>query len=140
MSERIKFVGIDYWNRPVFQSLTKKSNFYGSLHKLFDYNSKESEVLRKVSKEDLCYFGNNFDCEPYGTPAVDIKIVREKDVDIETEFKDELQKVYGEMLRRLDIESGDIEPTQLIKLEEAEDQLTAVVASWLKSRMEDTNE
>lgn len=58
--------------------------------------------------------------------------------DIETEFKEELQKVYRNMLYKLGIKTGDIEPMQLIKLEEAENQLATVVASWLRSGMEDS--
>lgn len=77
MSERIKFVGIDGFNRPIFKSLDKKLHFYGSCYKLFGYDATESEVLSKVNEEDLSYFGNHFNCEPYGTPAVsDLIIVK----------------------------------------------------------------
>lgn len=77
MAERIKFAGIDDWNRPVFKSLDKKSHFYGCTYKLFQYWAKESEVLRTVDEDDLCYFGSRFNCEPYGTLVENLKIVRE---------------------------------------------------------------
>ena len=72
--EKIKFRGIDSWNRPVFKSLERK-NFYGSVNKLFDMDATKEEVLKKVSEFDLCFFGNFFGCEPMGTPAEHIEIV-----------------------------------------------------------------
>lgn len=75
--ERVKFVGIDGWNRPVFKSLDKKRHFYGNTSKLFSYEATETEVLEKVTADDLCYFGSRFDCEPYGTAATNLEIVKE---------------------------------------------------------------
>lgn len=74
--ERIKFFGIDRFNRPVFKSLDKNRTFYGSVHKLFSYGDTEEEVLKQITEDDLCYFGSQFDCEPYGTPVDNLKIVR----------------------------------------------------------------
>lgn len=77
MSERVKFKGIDRFNRPVFKSLDKQRRFYGSVHKLFSYDATEKEVLSKVSEDDLCYFGSQFGCEPYGTWVDNLTIVKE---------------------------------------------------------------
>lgn len=76
MQERVKFKGIDYWNRPVFKSLDKPRHFYGCTNNLFDYGAKEDEVLDRISVEDLCYFGSRFDCEPYGTHVDNLIIER----------------------------------------------------------------
>lgn len=75
--ERVKFYGIDRFNRPVFKSTnTGKSKFYGDVHNLFSYEATEAEVLAKVTADDLCYFGSRFDCEPYGTPVDNLQIVK----------------------------------------------------------------
>lgn len=73
--DKVKYVGIDSFNRPIFKSLEKKA-FYGSTNKLFSYGATEQEVLEKVDENDLCYFGNSFGCEPWGTPAENLSIVR----------------------------------------------------------------
>lgn len=73
--ERVKFHGIDRFNRPVFKSLDKPRHFYGDVHNLFSYEATELEVLAKVTVDDLCYFGSRFDCEPYGTPVNNLEIV-----------------------------------------------------------------
>lgn len=80
MSENIKFVGIDYWNRPVFKSLDKRMQFYGSVHKLFPAGATETEVLEKVTEKDLCFFGNKFNCEPWGTPTGELKIIKKENI------------------------------------------------------------
>jgi len=66
--DKVKFYGIDGFNRPVFKSTTS-NKYYGSLAILFRGWESEKEVLSKVTANDLCYFGNSFDCEPDGTPA-----------------------------------------------------------------------
>ena len=76
MKEKIKYVGIDGWNRPVFKSLDKARHFYGSVHKLFSYDATEKEVLDSVTVDDLCYFGSKFDCEPYGSMVSNLEIVK----------------------------------------------------------------
>lgn len=74
--ERVKYWGIDGWNRPVFKSLDKQRHFYGNTSKLFSYGASEEEVLAKVTADELCYFGSRFDCEPYGTPVENLEIVK----------------------------------------------------------------
>jgi len=72
MKEKIKFYGIDSWNRPIFKSLDRK-NYYGSVDRL----CSTKEEIEKITEFDLCFFGNSFDCEPMGTPATNIEIVKE---------------------------------------------------------------
>ncbi len=72
----IKFETIDRWNRPVFRNIKSKSR-YGSLDKLFPFDESEDEVLKHVKAEDLCFFGNSYDCEPNGNKPIEpIKILR----------------------------------------------------------------
>jgi hypothetical protein len=74
--ELVKFVNIDGWNRPIFRSIKFKRNFYGCTDKLFPFETGEAEVLEKITEADLCFFGNRFNCEPMGTPANNLEIVR----------------------------------------------------------------
>lgn len=74
--EKVIFYGIDGFNRPVFKSLDKPRHFYGDVHNLFGYEATEADVLAKITADDLCYFGSRFDCEPYGTPVSNLKIVK----------------------------------------------------------------
>jgi hypothetical protein len=62
------FVGVDYWNRPVFKDITKEE-YYGSTDMLFSECAGEWEVINTVEVEDLVYFGNSFACEPMGIPC-----------------------------------------------------------------------
>ena len=75
---RIKFVGVDYWNRPVFKGMSKNS-YYGDTDHLFREGATESEVIEYYKefgdenigdtlKKYLTYFGSKFGCEPMGTP------------------------------------------------------------------------
>ena len=73
----IKFYGIDNFNRPVFKSVDKPNQFYGATDRLFDFNSTEKQVLETVKVEDLVYFGFQFNCEPYGTEAHNLNIIKE---------------------------------------------------------------
>lgn len=63
---KLKFKGIDDWNRPVFKDIEKKQ-YYGSTDILFSYNATEKEVMEEVNrKEQLTWFGSSFGCEPMG--------------------------------------------------------------------------
>jgi hypothetical protein len=73
MKTIVEFEGIDDFNRPVFKSINSKERF-GSTDILFPYHATESQVLEKVTEEDLVYFGIYFGCEPYGSDAPDIEI------------------------------------------------------------------
>jgi hypothetical protein len=67
---RLKWVGVDNWNRPVWKAPDQKA-YYGSVNELFDYEAKEEEVLKKVDIFGLCYFGDHMGCEPMGTEVPD---------------------------------------------------------------------
>lgn len=59
------FEGIDDWNRPVFKN--ENNTRIGSTDSLFEWRATEEEVLKKINKANLVYFGNKFNCEPDGT-------------------------------------------------------------------------
>jgi len=75
MTVKVKFEGIDSWNRPVFKSLLSKSR-YGSVDILFDYNTTELKVLEKINEDNLLFFGDSFGCEPMGDTVTNLEIVR----------------------------------------------------------------
>ena len=52
------------------------------------------------------------------------------------EFKNELQTVYGKMLKSLGIESGDVSPEQAIVFEQQEKALASTTANWLNNLYE----
>jgi len=64
---KIKFKGIDSWNRPVFKNIESNSH-YGSITTLFDYVDSSDKIIAyfKENIHELEYFGDKFDCEPYG--------------------------------------------------------------------------
>jgi hypothetical protein len=64
--KKVKFFGIDSWNRPIFKAIDEKK-FFGSTDILFNYGATKEEVLSKIKDTDLFFFGNKFDCEPWGT-------------------------------------------------------------------------
>ena len=74
----ITFVGIDGWNRPIFKVIDKKE-YYGSVTKLFDFDSTLDVVLNYFQDhiDELEYFGTSFDCEPQGgiNPNIKLKII-----------------------------------------------------------------
>ena len=75
----VTYENIDDWNRPVFKSIKSRSRF-GSLDTLFPYQEGEKAVLQEVSAEDLCYFGNRFNCEPMGNVTEEpIEIITNKE-------------------------------------------------------------
>lgn len=61
----VRFEGIDDWGRPVFKDVLS-SQRYGSVDVLC-YGAGPEDVARKVSASDLTYFGDEFNCEPYGS-------------------------------------------------------------------------
>ena len=74
---KVRFYGIDRFNRPIFKAIDKPKEYYGCVDKLFDYGAKEEEVLAVVDITDITYFGNKFDCEPWGTvPDEMLEIVK----------------------------------------------------------------
>lgn len=74
---KLKFYGIDNFNRPIFKDIENKK-FYGSTDKLFNHNANVTEVLSIVDKKDLTYFGKSFNCEPLGisiNPEIEIEFI-----------------------------------------------------------------
>ena len=73
---RLKFRGIDNFNRPVFVEEGTR-NHYGDTNHLFDYNSSKEYVIGFYERRGLSfnrcltYFGGHFNCEPMGTPLND---------------------------------------------------------------------
>ena len=67
---KIRFVGIDDWNRPVFKGT---HSYYGSVNKIFNYDVSWEEIKNSVTEKDLVYFGESFNCEPCGN-ACNVKI------------------------------------------------------------------
>lgn len=64
---KIKFRGIDNWNRPVFKDVNSKSHF-GSTCRLFGYEEDPEKVKKffRANPGELEYFGAYFGCEPNG--------------------------------------------------------------------------
>ena len=60
----VKFVGIDYWNRPLFKSAL--GSYFGSLDKLFSEGTTKETVAETISERDLVYFGTDPDDDPMG--------------------------------------------------------------------------
>lgn len=65
---KLKFKGIDSWNRPVF--VDENGRYFGDTDHLFDYGASKEEVLDFYNDITLngciSYFGQQFDCEPSG--------------------------------------------------------------------------
>ncbi len=56
--------------------------------------------------------------------------------EIKAQFKEQMQNVYGNMLKRFGIPTGDIDPLTYVALEEKEDELANIVAAWIRSGIE----
>jgi hypothetical protein len=72
MKEQVRFYGIDSFGRPVFRSLQHPRNFFGSVDRL----CRTPEEANKIEAMDLCFFGNSFDCEPMGTAADNLEVIK----------------------------------------------------------------
>ena len=77
-TRKIKFVGIDEWNRPIFKVLDK--NYYISdLNNLFPLDVSEIDIKvfysSKKLSEILTYHGQIADCEPMGDKLKDLNFV-----------------------------------------------------------------
>lgn len=75
---KIKFVGIDEWNRPIFKVLEK--NYYISdLENLFPLDISEADIKvfysNKKLSEVLTYHGATANCEPMGDKLKDLNYV-----------------------------------------------------------------
>lgn len=72
---KVKFRGIDSWNRPIFKSV-KYNDFFGHTDILFDYDEDPKKIIEFFEDKlhELTYFGSYFDCEPLGMPLEKIKL------------------------------------------------------------------
>ena len=64
----LKFRGIDHFNRPVFKDVESSLHF-GDVHKLWTNEEAKEGKLLKYYRENLDaleFFGESFNCEPYG--------------------------------------------------------------------------
>jgi hypothetical protein len=80
---RVKFEGIDSWNRPVFRDVTSHIRL-GDTDHLFSYGVTGKEVLEwyRSNGLNLCsylvFFGSSFDCEPDGSSVKkSIEVIQE---------------------------------------------------------------
>lgn len=63
---KVKFIGIDYWNRAMFK-LEGKSVYLSNVEILFDYDATENDVREKISESNLTYHGTDPEDDPMGT-------------------------------------------------------------------------
>ena len=72
----LTFKGIDDFNRPIFKDINSKAH-YGDTCKLYSWDTPPEEVIKHFSNNDseLCYFGEHFNCEPYGTREENTKFI-----------------------------------------------------------------
>lgn len=73
---RLRFVGLDGWDRPIFRDDALPDMFFGDTGHLF---AEKAAVLnfyegRKNLDGFLTYFGSSFGCEPWGIPLTGIEI------------------------------------------------------------------
>lgn len=70
---KIKFVGIDSWNRPIYKDVNSRT-YFGATNALFGYD-EENLAQQYINEhiEELTYFGHYFDCEPMGIPITNFK-------------------------------------------------------------------
>jgi hypothetical protein len=73
---KIHFVGVDYWGKANFRTIEKPYRFYACLYSLFADDATEKDVLAEIDEDCLCFCGNSFGCEPMGTEAGNVKIVK----------------------------------------------------------------
>lgn len=64
---KIKYIGLDDWNRPVFKNVNSDSH-YGSVTTLFNFSDKREDIIEYFIENihELEYFGDKFGCEPCG--------------------------------------------------------------------------
>jgi hypothetical protein len=107
----VVFECVDYWNRPIFKSVSTDDRFGSTDNLVRDVE----EAKERVTERDLSYFGSHFDCEPMGTtPSGPLRIVGFGDTlsvrSIETGksvcekslTRDELQYISDEEVSQLD--------------------------------------
>jgi hypothetical protein len=76
---KLEYIGVDGWDRPIFQDKRFPGWFFGDATNLFESGASRSVVNNyyKTFPErirDITYFGERFGCEPWGLPISKIKI------------------------------------------------------------------
>lgn len=107
----VEFEGIDDFNRPVFKP-TYSNERFGSTDILFPYFATEHQVLEKVTEDDLCYFGNTFGCEPYGSAATNIEIKRKFGCGLDN-LKDVTNIIYDTLMQNKNFPQLSLEDVKL---------------------------
>lgn len=132
--KEVRFVGMDDWNRPVFRAA--KSEFYGCTDILFDYGVTEDEVLSKVKESDLTYFGSRFGCEPMGSKAGNIVIVRNSPIKIE---ETATMKAYTVIMLYPDYIASQFGESYLAHVEAASVEAAVVVGQNEAAQVDELN-
>ena len=78
----LKYICIDFWGRPIFKD--EYGNYFGNVEILFNDGAKFEEVIKKITENDIYFFGFEIDCDPEGTKIDANKIILVKN------FKSEL--------------------------------------------------
>lgn len=99
---KVRFYGIDYFNRPIFKAEDEKM-FFGSVMTLFDTDTDEKEIIKHFSEnpEGLVYFGSKFDCEPLGLPVSELKEPSKLEIVNESYENFEIEKILGNLIEKV---------------------------------------
>lgn len=76
---RIRFVGIDGWDRPIFKDDRLPNSFFGDTGRLFSADNPKAAILNCYEGHPhldhiITYFGSSFGCEPLGLPLTGLDI------------------------------------------------------------------
>lgn len=69
---QIKYVQVDWWNRPIFKPVDKTKKYYLSdVNNLFNYDTSEEEIKKfyknlKPLNDYITYHGRTVDIDPHG--------------------------------------------------------------------------
>ena len=82
---RLRFVGLDGWDRPVFKDDSITNMFFGDVDHIFKPSDSKEKIFeyyreRRLNLDRiLTYFGKAFRCEAWGIPltGIDVKIVED---------------------------------------------------------------
>jgi hypothetical protein len=99
---KVKFYGIDSFCRPIFKALNGRM-YFGSTAFLFRTGTDEKEIIKffKERPEELVYFGNKFDCEPYGLHVSEFKEPSKLEIVFDSDDDYELEKILGDLIEKV---------------------------------------
>lgn len=96
----IEFVRVDDFNRPVFKPVDKRKKYFlADLSHLFDYDTKEEEIIKFYKDFDdlnkfIVFKGYSVDAEPEGNEIIkELRLVRKTK---KNESKRKINEEYGE--------------------------------------------